>query len=181
MHKVLAPSHRQHPRCGRTLECWAWSLNRARRMRGGVLATHVAHDIQALLSVVEPRRPVAARRKLADGEEWITEHRLKPWVYESIHRREIRRQHGVTVDVAGVRPSVHRCQRPHGEGGNVRTWQARCRLIDVRVYRGIDAVVCQADASGPCTATTARWVGGDKTGSGTVFDAGAGGYSVSML
>ena len=69
---------------------------------GGVPGTHVAHDIQALLSVVEPRRPVAARWKLADGEDGITEHRLKPWVYESIHRREILRQHGVTVDVDGT-------------------------------------------------------------------------------
>ena len=70
----------------------------------GVLGTHVAHDIQALLSVVEPRRPVAARRKLADGEEWITERRLEPWMYVSIHLREILRQHGVTVDDDGACP-----------------------------------------------------------------------------
>jgi hypothetical protein len=30
IHKMLAPSRR--PRCGHTLKCWAWSLNRARRM-----------------------------------------------------------------------------------------------------------------------------------------------------
>ena len=56
-------------------------------------------------------------------------------------------------------PSVHRCQRPHGEGGNVRTWQARCRLIDVRDYRGIDVVVRQQMLLAPARKSTADgWV-----------------------
>ena len=101
-------------------------------------------------------------------------------MYVRTHRREILRQHGVTVDDDGVCPSVHRCQRPHGEGGNVRTWQARCRLINVRGYRGIDVVVRQQMLLAPAR-NPGRWVGADKTGSGTVFDAGAGGYSVSMI
>ncbi len=182
MHKMLAPSHRPH-HASQTLECWAWSLSRARRMvggGGGVPGTHVAQDIQALPIVVEPRRPVSARRKLAYGEEWTAKYRLKPWVYASIHRREILRQarRSRSMPTAPV-TSVHRCQRPRGEGDHVRTWQARCRLIDVQEYRGIDIVVCHAGASGP--ATTAEVGGVDKPGSGTVFDDGVGGYSVSMI
>ena len=51
--------------------------------------------------------------------------------------------------------TVYRCQRPHGEGGNVRTWQARSRLIDVRDYRGIDVVVRQQMLLAPARKSTA--------------------------
>ena len=78
--------------------------------------------------------------------------------------------------------------------GNVRSWQARRRPIDVRACRGIDVAVCHsstaaadASASGlwrPLHATTAE-VGEcqnrKRNGTARVFDADAGGYSASML
>ena len=55
-------------------------------------------------------------------------------------------------------PSVHRCQRPHGEGDHVRTWQARCRFVNVRDYRGIDFVVCKQMLLALHATTAGEWM-----------------------
>ena len=145
MHTMLAPSHRPHPRCGLTLECWAWSLSRARRMGGWAGSGHARRARHPSASKCCRITTYSCSTSEARGRRRMDY--LAPVVAMGVRKHPSARDPppstAFTVDDDGPAPSVHRCQRPHGEGGNVCTWQARCRLVDVRGYRGIDVVVRQ--------------------------------------